>query len=109
MVTDPSEEGKTFPIMSIVEEQIESVLTEKVNPILASHFGGAELTGWEDGVAYVRLTGECGTCPSAQFTVEDVVKAEIIAALPEVKDVVLDSAVGQDLVDMAMKILKKEV
>jgi Fe-S cluster biogenesis protein NfuA len=92
-----------------MEERIEKVLTEKVNPVLAAHYGAAELSAYENGVAYVRLTGACGTCPSAQFTIEDVVRAEIVAAVPEVEDVVLDTSVSQDLIDMAKKILNKEM
>jgi Fe-S cluster biogenesis protein NfuA len=92
-----------------LEEKIRQILSEKVDPVLASHFGGAELTAYEDGVVYVKLTGACGTCPSAQFTVEDVIRAEIVSALPEVKDVVLDTAVSEDLIDFAKKILNKEI
>jgi Fe-S cluster biogenesis protein NfuA len=94
---------------SASKKQIERILTERVNPILAEHYGAAQLTGFEDGVVTVRLTGACGSCPSAQYTIEDVVKAEICAGLPGVRDVVLDTAVSQDLIDMARKILNKEV
>jgi Fe/S biogenesis protein NfuA len=92
-----------------MEEKIRKILTEQVNPILAAHYGAAELTAYENGIAYVRLTGACGSCPSAQYTIEDVVRAEIGAALPQVRDVVLDTSVGQDLIDMAKKILNKEI
>ena len=102
-----SGQGKKSPSAST--KQIEMILAERVNPILAEHYGAAQLTGFKDGVVTVRLTGACGTCPSAQFTIEDVVKAEICAGLPGVRDVVLDTTVSQDLIDMAKKILNKEV
>lgn len=92
-----------------MEEQIKKVLEEKVNPILASHFGGAVLVGFENDVAIVRLTGSCSTCPSAQFTIEDVVKGIVMEAVPRVKDVVLDTSVSSDLLEMARKILNKEI
>jgi Fe-S cluster biogenesis protein NfuA len=92
-----------------VEAEIRKILEEKVNPILAGHYGAAELTGYDDGVAYVRLTGACSACPSAQFTIEDVVRAEVKAALSQVDDVVLDTAVSDDIIDFAKKILNKEV
>lgn len=92
-----------------MEDKIKKTLKEKVDPVLAKHFGGSELTGYENGVAYVRLTGACGSCPSAQNTIEDIVKAELLAENPEVKDVVLDTSVSDDLIDMAKKILNKEV
>lgn len=92
-----------------MEQEIRQILRDKVDPVLASHFGGAELTAYEEGVVYIRLTGACGTCPSAQYTVEDVIKTEIMSALPEVKDVVLDTAVSDDLIDFAKKILNKKL
>jgi Fe-S cluster biogenesis protein NfuA len=92
-----------------MEDKIKAVLKKKVNPILADHFGAAELSSYEDGIAYIKMTGACGTCPSAQYTIEDVVRAEIISALPEVKDVKLDTSVSEDLIDMARKILAGEV
>ena len=91
-----------------MEDKIKQVLKEKVDPVLASHFGGAMLTGYEDGIVYVKLTGSCSTCPSAQYTIEDVVKGIVMDELPEVKDVVLDTSVSSDLLDMARKLLNKD-
>ncbi|MBQ9930925.1 MAG: NifU family protein [Firmicutes bacterium] len=91
-----------------MEEKIKKVLEEKVNPLLASHYGGARLTALENGVVYVKLTGACSACPSAQYTIEDVVKATLMEEIPEVKDVHLDTSVGDDLLEMARKILNKE-
>jgi Fe-S cluster biogenesis protein NfuA len=91
-----------------MEEKIRKVLAEKVDPLLASHFGGVVLTAFEDGIAYVKLTGSCSTCPSAQYTIEDVVKSVVLEELPEVRDVVLDTSVGEDLMDMARRLLKKD-
>ena len=91
-----------------MEEKIRMVLEDKVNPVLEAHFGGAMLVGFENDVAFVRLTGSCSSCPSAQYTVEDVVKGIVMAEIPEVKDVVLDTSVSSELLDMARKLLKKE-
>jgi len=91
-----------------MEEKIKGVLKEKVDPVLAEHYGGAVLTGFEDGVAFVRLTGQCASCPSAQSTIEEVVKTIVMENLPDVKDVILDTSVSEDLLDMARKILRGE-
>jgi Fe-S cluster biogenesis protein NfuA len=91
-----------------MEEKIKKVLKEKVDPLLASHFGGVELSAFENDIVYVKLTGACGTCPSAQYTIEDVVKGILLEEFPEVEDVVLDTSVSSDLLDMARKILNKE-
>lgn len=92
-----------------MEEKIKKVLAEKVDPVLSSHYGGVVLTSFENGTAYVKLTGSCSTCPSAQYTVEDVVKQIVMEEIPEVEDVVLDTSVDESLLDMARKILKKEI
>lgn len=92
-----------------MKDKITKVLKDKVDPILAAHYGGAILTKYEDGVAYVRLTGACASCPSAQQTIEDVVKSVVTGELDEVKDVILDTSVSEDLLDMARKILNKEI
>jgi Fe-S cluster biogenesis protein NfuA len=91
-----------------VETEIKKILEDRVNPLLAKHYGAAEFTGYEDGVVYVRLTGACSTCPAAQFTIEDVVRAEVKAALPAVDDVALDTSVSSDIIDFAKRILNKE-
>lgn len=92
-----------------MEEKIKGLLEEKVNPLLANHFGSATLTSLENNVAKVRLMGACGSCPSAQFTLEDVVKTILMEELPQLEDVVLDTSVSDDLIDMAKKILHKQI
>ena len=92
-----------------MKDKITKVLKDKVDPILAAHYGGAVLTKYENGIAYVRLTGACASCPSAQQTIEDVVKSVVTGELDDVKDVILDTSVSEDLLDMARKILNKEI
>lgn len=93
----------------ILEEAVRKVLREQVDPVLAEHFGGSQLTKIEDGVAYVKLTGACASCPSAQETIEDVVKNFVMGGVDGIQDVVLDTSVSEDLLDMARKILRHEV
>ena len=92
-----------------MEEAVRKVLREQVDPALAHHFGGSELTKIRDGVAYVRLTGACASCPSAQETIQEVVKDFVMGGVPGIKDVVLDTSVSEDLLDMARKILNHEL
>ena len=92
-----------------MEAEVRKVLKEKVDPVLSNHFGGSELTKIEDGVAYVKLTGACASCPSAQETIEDIVKNYVCADVEGIRDVVLDNTVSEDLLDMARKILRHEI
>lgn len=91
-----------------MKDRIEFILKEKVNPVLEQHFGGARLVDYQDGTALVKLTGACSSCPSAQSTIEDVVKSILQSELPEIQDVVLDTSVSEDLLELARKILKKD-
>lgn len=90
-----------------MKNEIQRVLEEKINPLLASHYGGAILVGFENNIAKIRLTGACSSCPSAQYTIEDVVKTILMEECPEVREVVLDTSVSEDLIAMAKKILDK--
>lgn len=56
----------------------------------------------------MKLTGSCASCPSAQSTIEEVVKGIVMENVQGVKDVVLDTSVSEDLLDMARMILRKE-
>ncbi len=89
-----------------MEEKIRKILKEQVDPVLAAHFGGSMLTKVEDGVAYVKLTGACASCPSAQDTIEEVVKEFIVGNVDGVNDVALDLSVSDELLDFARHILK---
>ena len=89
-------------------EIIQKVLDEKVNVQLALHNGSAGLTEIKDGVAKIKFYGACASCMASSDTFEDVVKKEIMAACPEIKDVVIDENIGEDLLEMARRILNKE-
>ncbi|MCG8484770.1 MAG: NifU family protein [Clostridia bacterium] len=91
-----------------MHHEVSKVIKEKVNPILEQHFGSASITGIEDGVVKVKFLGACSSCPSAQQTLEDIVKNILMEEVPEVKDVVLDTSVSEELIEMAKKILNKE-
>ncbi|RKY39278.1 MAG: NifU family protein [Candidatus Omnitrophota bacterium] len=68
--------------------QIEKILEEEVNPLLALHGGSIELVEIdEEGVVKVRLKGGCSTCPSAQMTLTNLVENAIKKRLPEISKV----------------------
>ena len=67
--------------------KVEAAL-DKIRPTLRADGGDVELVDVKDGVATVRLTGACGSCPMSTITlkmgVEKVVKEEV----PEIKELV---------------------
>ncbi|WP_326910298.1 NifU family protein [Sedimentibacter sp. MB31-C6] len=91
-------------------DKIEHVLEQYVRPQLSEHYGDVEVLSLEDGNLKIKLLGQCSNCPSAKFTVEDVIESEIKKHVQEVRKVTLIESVSDDLLEMAKKILshKKE-
>ncbi len=92
-----------------MEDKIKEILETKVKPQLSEHEGDIEFLGFEDGIVEVRLLGQCSGCPSAKFTVENVVETALLEELPQVKGVELAACISQDTLDFALKILRKEI
>ena len=90
-------------------EKIEQVLDARVRSTLRSHGGDAKVQYFKDGILVIKLLGQCSACPAALSTTEDIIRAEVIAALPEVLDVELDTGVDQELLSFARKVLNHEV
>ena len=87
------------------EEKIQKILDDDINVKLILHGGGASLTSFEDGVAKIKFTGACAACMSQTDTFDDVVKTALINGVPEVKDVMVDDNVSDELLDFARQIL----
>lgn len=88
--------------------RIEAVLDERVRPVLRAHGGGISVDRMEDGVVYVRMTGACAGCPSADLTNETVVEEELTKALPDlVRRAVVVSEVSDDLWEQAKRLLRE--
>lgn len=90
-------------------EKIREIIEQKVRPVLNAHNGDIELIEvTDDGFAKVRLIGACATCHGAQETMTEVVEATIREVYPEIKGVIAVHQVSDDLINQALKILRKE-
>ncbi|HXV71788.1 MAG TPA: NifU family protein [Acidimicrobiia bacterium] len=69
-------------------ERVQQVLTEQVNPAIASHGGGAELVSIDGAIAYLRLYGGCQGCGLAQVTLKQGIERIILESIPELSQVV---------------------
>jgi len=69
-------------------ERVQQVLTEQVNPAIASHGGGAELISIDGTIAYLRLFGGCQGCGLAQVTLKQGIERIILESIPELSQVV---------------------
>ena len=66
-----------------LEDQIQLMLDEQVNPMLASHGGNVMLEGIKDSAAYVRFGGGCQGCSMIDTTVKQGVEVMLKEAIPE--------------------------
>ena len=87
-------------------KRIEQVIDERIRPALLSHNGDIEIEKVDNDVLYVSLLGTCASCGMASVTNEQLVKSEILEAIPEVKDVVLVPYVDPELLAFAQQILR---
>ena len=70
-----------------MKERVEAAL-EKIRPALQADGGNIELVDVKDGVATVRLTGHCGSCPMSTMTLKMGVERVIRSEVPEIKELV---------------------
>lgn len=78
------------------EEKIRTLLTERINPAIASHGGVAHLVAVEDSTAMLELGGGCQGCGLAAVTLRQGIERAILEAIPEIEEVVdvTDHALG---------------
>lgn len=92
-------------------KMVQRVLDERVNPHLALHNGSAIATEFDEteNAAYIKFCGACAACMSSTETFETLVEKEILSGCPDVKKVLIDDSVSEDILEMARKILNKEL
>ncbi|MDQ6772028.1 MAG: NifU family protein, partial [Candidatus Dormibacteraeota bacterium] len=65
-----------------LEDRVRGAL-DKVRPYLASHGGGVEVLGFDEGVVRLRLEGSCHGCASSTATLRDAIEKAILEAAPD--------------------------
>lgn len=70
-----------------MREKVEAAL-DKIRPALQADGGDVELVDVKDGVATVRLTGSCGSCPMSTMTLKMGVERVVREEVPEIKELV---------------------
>ena len=70
-----------------MREKIEAAL-EKIRPSLVADGGTVQLVDIENGTVSVRMTGACGGCPMATYTLKQGIEKALKKEVPEVKEVI---------------------
>lgn len=92
--------------MKDLQTRIESVIEEKLRPQLLLHGGGMETVRLEGSRYVFRLTGQCAGCPSAYLTTEELIRSTLLTEVPELREVVLEPQVSDDLLAQARRLLR---
>lgn len=82
--------------------EITRVVDETIRPRLQAHGGDLSIISFEEGILRIKLHGACSTCPSAQLTMEETVKAALDGL---VEDVFVVTTINDDLLNYAKTIL----
>jgi Fe/S biogenesis protein NfuA len=75
-------------LSSPTAQKILEILEQDVNPQIAMHGGWADLVAFENGTAYVRMSGGCQGCGLAKVTLSQGIAVAIQDAIPEVLEIV---------------------
>jgi Fe/S biogenesis protein NfuA len=70
-----------------VAERVQRLLDDEVNPSVASHGGHIDLLDVAEGVAFIHMGGGCQGCGMAEVTLGQGVRAAILDAFPEIREV----------------------
>lgn len=70
-----------------MREKIEAAL-EKIRPSLVADGGNIQLVDIENGTVTIRMTGACGSCPMATYTLKQGIEKALKKEVPEVKEVI---------------------
>lgn len=80
--------GDEIELTGTTEEKVRQLLTEQINPAIASHGGIANLIGVDGSRAMLELGGGCQGCGLAAVTLQQGIETAILAAVPEITEVV---------------------
>jgi Fe/S biogenesis protein NfuA len=92
----PGIEAGALELTGTTEEKIQQLLTEQINPAIASHGGMANLVSVDGSIAQLELGGGCQGCGLAAVTLRQGIEKAILEAIPEIDEVVdvTDHALG---------------
>jgi Fe/S biogenesis protein NfuA len=74
--------------MSDVEELVQRIFDEQINPAIAAHGGMVNLLGVEGDTAYVQFGGGCVGCGMVNVTLQQGVEVAVREQVPEIQHIV---------------------
>ena len=87
-------------------DEINTAIDTKIRPLLAEHNGNIELVKVTDDLVEVKLLGACSGCPSARFTMEELVES-VLMEIPGIKKVKMANPISSEMMKFARQLLNK--
>jgi Fe/S biogenesis protein NfuA len=84
----PSIDDGDVELSGPIEERVQQVLDQRINPSIAGHGGRADLVGVEDGRVSLRLSGGCQGCGMAAATLRNGIEVRLREAIPEITEII---------------------
>ena len=69
-----------------IENQIKEII-EKIRPFLNNDGGDIEFVKFENGIAYIKMLGNCSDCIYAGLDIDDTINTILTSEIPEVIEV----------------------
>ena len=69
-----------------IDEKIKEII-EKIRPFLINDGGDVEFVKFENGIAYVKMIGNCANCMYSEFTMSETIETILTSEIPEVIEV----------------------
>ena len=88
---------------------LENILEKYVRPKLWEHGGNVEIDAVRNKTLYIKLRGHCSGCPAAKYTLESLIKEEILNHTRMIEDIRLSEEVSPELYDFARQLLAGKI
>lgn len=92
----------------LFEQRVKEIIATQVRPYLHDRGGDVKIKEIKDGNIWLTFDGKCKTCPSAKYTIEDVIDKMLRLELKdELGEVYLVNEVDKELLSFAKKLLNQ--
>ncbi|MEM7094036.1 MAG: NifU family protein [Actinomycetota bacterium] len=85
---NPLGDNESIELTGSLEEKVQQLLSQQINPSLAAHGGWAELVKVEETDVYLTMGGGCQGCAMSAATLREGITVMISELIPEVTEVI---------------------
>ncbi|MFQ5555234.1 MAG: NifU family protein [Acidimicrobiia bacterium] len=96
--TPPMPDYPDLELEGTVEQRIDQLLSQQINPAIAGHGGFVRLMAVNGSTAHLEMGGGCQGCGLAAMTLRQGIESAILHHIPEIKEIVdaTDHSAGED-------------